>query len=312
MISFNAKNVFDQIKPDYKIRADGAHPLDLFLGKTDDGRPFIELIGSFTPIMITSTSAIIVKQGEYINKKNSIRFILGTKELVTYFYRFVEDFVISSFEINDPKTGYSFLVNRFQCWKKAFGKSEGLSVASEQGLIGELLFLSNFAIKKYGEEAAIEGWSGSEKTAKDFSFPDNWYEIKTVSCQSPLVTISSFEQLDSPLEGFLVVFLLEKGSSMCKGINLYSLVNEIDHNLVHLNSKLSFRNKLLDAGYCYGNSDNDRYTSPIFYKKETMFYKIDNRFPVIKRDDVDSRISKVTFAIDLCNISELAIKEGEL
>ena len=46
------------------------------------------------------------------------------------------------------------------------------------GLIGELLFLRDEMIPTKGLDAALESWMGPEKTHKDFSYDNDWYEVK--------------------------------------------------------------------------------------------------------------------------------------
>ena len=58
-----------------------------------------------------------------------------------------------------------------------------------QGLFGEMYFLKNYMIPKFGINSAIFSWSGPEQTSKDFSLENNWFEIKTISAKSSLVKI---------------------------------------------------------------------------------------------------------------------------
>ena len=59
-------------------------------------------------------------------------------------------------------------------------KRDLLSEFQILGLMGEILFLREFLIPKYGEKMALLGWSGQELTHKDFSYANEWYEIKTI------------------------------------------------------------------------------------------------------------------------------------
>ena len=80
------------------------------------------------------------------------------------------------------------------------------------GLLGELLFMDDHMIPQYGVATALASWMGPEKTHKDFSTENMWYEIKTINSGKTTVRISSLEQLDGDIEGQLVVYDLEKMS----------------------------------------------------------------------------------------------------
>ena len=95
------------------------------------------------------------------------------------------------------------------------------------GLIGELLFLKNILFEKYGIEKSIEGWSGQDRTRKDFSYEDKWYEAKAISFNKDTVAISSLEQLDSEISGELAIILLEKMSPSYLGVTLNQLFLDI-------------------------------------------------------------------------------------
>ena len=104
---------------------------------------------------------------------------------------------------------------------------EILSVIEIMGLIGELLFLKDYSFGKYGMRSAILGWSGTEPTHKDFSYDDEWYEIKCIDTHKTAVNISSLEQLDSVVDGKLVIIKLEKMSASFDGLSLNKLIKEV-------------------------------------------------------------------------------------
>lgn len=122
-----------------------------------------------------------------------------------------------------------------------YGSSKLLSENEVLGLIGELLFLKDFAFKVYGVSTGLNGWSGPEPTHKDFSFENNWYEIKTINSYKNSVSISSLEQLDSEFDGHLIVYTMEKMSPSFNGVKLNSLVANINE-LITLDTDNSFLN----------------------------------------------------------------------
>ena len=71
----------------------------------------------------------------------------------------------------------------------------------------------------------MESWMGPLLGHKDFEIDDTWYEVKSVNENAIQVTISSLEQLESDVNGYLVVVRLEDTSSVSGcSINLNEVV----------------------------------------------------------------------------------------
>ena len=103
-------------------------------------------------------------------KYNSLLFSFNGNDGITIFYKFCEDLInqTANYKGESP---YSEIVNRYNQWRKMFYASKNILSEQEiQGLIGELLFLRDFGIKKYGSTCALNSWSGPEPTHKDFSY----------------------------------------------------------------------------------------------------------------------------------------------
>ena len=81
-------------------------------------------------------------------------------------------------------------------------------------MFGEIIFLKNRLIGKYGAEKAVAGWTGPAKTDRDFVYDDLWYEVKTTNPGAPTLKISSIEQLDTDDEGRIVWVEAEKTASV--------------------------------------------------------------------------------------------------
>ena len=222
------------------------------------------------------------------------------------FYKFCDDLIEETRLIFDANIGYKFVVNRFLLWKKLFvSKKNILSEVEIIGLIGELLFLKNYCFKKFGMQDSLVGWTGMEPTHKDFSYDDYWYEIKTKHVHIQTIKISSLEQLDSPLNGELVVIDLEKMSPEFNGIKLNSLVIEIRNKLFNIEDADLFDYKLGQVGYEY-NDDYDDYSYEL---KKITKYKVTRQFPRILRNEIDDRIQKIQYEISVNALTDFTIEE---
>lgn len=150
---------------------------------------------------------------------------------------------------------------------------------------------------------ALLGWSGQELTHKDFSYANEWYEIKTILDSSVSVKISSLEQLDSDLPGILSVYKMEKMSPEFSGISLNSLVRETAASF----STTEFRDSFLDKVSSQGFSFREEYDDFVYRKKENMLFSVDERFPRLTKRDVPEAILKAAYEIALTEMAPFQI-----
>ena len=175
------KDKFEAIKANSTyLRVNEQHPLELYLGLNEQGQKTLRYNGTFTPVKIVGNSLLVIKQVK-TSLGYSILFSFNSKENFTLFYKLCED-IINQTENCTAQNGYVEIVNRYNLWKKMFyGRKDILSEEEIQGLIGELLFLRDTIIRKYGTTAGLNSWSGPEPTHKDFSNKNDWFEIKSIS-----------------------------------------------------------------------------------------------------------------------------------
>ena len=285
-------------RPDQFIRLQDNENLHLYLGKDVNGRYTFEFQGAFTPSKIKSSDVIAVVQ---LRSKqcNSLRFSLENPDLLEYFATFCQDLLSSTREIMDDNIAYRTLQARFNSWKKLFRPSQGeLSENQIMGLIGELLYLRDKMIPNHGIDEALDSWTGTENTHKDFSLENEWHEVKTISVGKGVVKISSVEQLDSDKDGILAVFQLEKMSPSFNGLKLNKLVQELYISMDSILQKETFMNKLAEIGYEYC-SDYDNFVYTLSSMTE---YKVSGDFPRLKRTIIPSPIQHVNYEIILAEI----------
>ena len=301
------------VSPNHTILVSDSHPLCFRIGLDIEAKPFLEFRGQFLKEEIKSTDKIKVLQGELNSGISFIRFGLLDSCFEPTFYRFSDDMVNSSWDATSDSDAYAYLKNRYFLWTRMFESFHNLTIPEVQGLIGELMFLKEFSIPKYGIEKAIMGWSGSEGDSKDYSYDDVWYEIKAVSSHKRAISISSCEQLDSDVKGYLIVYILDKRSQCYNGISLNKLVTETSKQINSSHILEEFKNKLLLRGLSFSQPSDISSEEPDAAKTEFEIidqkcFLIDEKFPKIKRSDVDSRISKVSYQINLDAIQDLNLK----
>lgn len=277
------------------VRVSSNHPIELYVGFNNDGLRTLRFNGAFIPVKsIKSTDYIKVTQFSY-NKQFSILFSCIQTQDYSLLNNFCEDMIDCTKNAKEDQA-YHILVDRYNFWLKTFKRSRNLLDESQiMGLIAELLFLNDFCFEKYGCEKAINGWSGPDKLHKDFFYGKDWFEVKGISKGKNAVKISSIEQLDGDCNGKLCVLELEKISIEGKGISLNSLIQniiiKIDIDLL----KEVFVNKLQQIGYY----PSDEYNNYVYNISKFKFYKINDKFPALKRNSIPKEITSVCYTIDL-------------
>lgn len=277
------------------LRVSSDHPIELYVGINNDGLRTLRFNGSFTPISsIKSTDYIKVTQFNY-NDQFSILFSCIQTQDYSLFNNFCED-MINCTRNTTNDNAYRLLLDRYNLWLKTFKRSRDLLDENQiMGLIAELMFLNNICFEKYGQEKAINGWSGPDKLHKDFFYGEDWFEVKGISKGKETVKISSIEQLDGDSNGKLCIMELDKISIEGNGVSLNNLIQEI---LKKINVDLLrevFINKLQRIGYY----PSDEYNNYVYYVSKFKFYKISEKFPTLKRDNIPKEIVSASYILDL-------------
>ena len=291
-------------KPSYYVKADINHVLDWYIGLDEQGFKSIKLRAKFTVKSVKGTSSIIVKQYKH-DDYNTLVFSLADDEISGLFYKFCDDLIELSRKIEEPILGYQIVTNRYIQWKKMFlnAKSEFLSEIEIMGLIGEILFLRDSLFEEYGQHQALASWSGQELTHKDFSNQDTWYEVKAISRGKQSVKISSIEQLESDKIGKLIVYTLEKMSSVYNGIRLNKLIYDVYESLSNEEDKGDFISKVSLQGFSY----NDYYDNYVYELCDCTQFLVELDFPRITRDKISSAIVKAQYELSLLEINNYKI-----
>ena len=281
------------------IRFGDNRHLSIYIGRDDDARYSFDFRGKYKPVRITSSDVIAVeqyKQGDLL----TLRFSLENSDLLEYFCTFCQDLMDSVRVTSDDEAAYQTLRSRYYSWRQLFRPDNARMTEAEiMGLIGELLFLKDYMIPERGIDVALDSWMGPEKTHKDFSDQQDWFEIKTISFGKESVRISSVEQLDSDIDGTLVIYELEKMSPSFDGIKLNQLANNIIASLQSASQREVFIDKLQLFGFDFSNE----YDNLVFALRGEHKYKVDtNNFPRIHRDMLPDAIARVQYDLLLTEI----------
>lgn len=264
----------------------------------------LDFRGKFKVARMKSSEVISVN---HLNSgdENFIRFSLENPALLDCFCTFCEDLIESTQVISDDETAYQTIRSRYFSWKQLFKPDHAnMNEIEIMGLIGELLFLRDKMIPAKGVDAALDSWTGPEKTHKDFSYEDDWYEIKTINFGKESVHISSIEQLESCNGGYLIIYSLERMSPSFNGIKLNALVNDLITMMSPTQLKETFLAKLSLYGFDF-SLKNDNY---VYDLKSVSSYKVENdNFPRVTRATIPDSIIKVQYDIIISDLEQYKV-----
>lgn len=283
----------DIVNEQRKIPLDS--PLSVFYGVTSEKQFRLSFISSLVPFELESTKEIKVTQGKESEGVYWTCFDLLNEDAKEVFFIFCESLIESIVGEQDESKAINKIKDRYYSWKLLLKTKGRMSFELYQGLYGELYFLYSELAQQSSLEEAVMAWVGPDGYSKDFSVENNWFEIKTIGTSSTTVKINSLTQLDSEIDGKLVVITVEKMSDqfntgLCGVHQLYETI------LTNLNNpilKEEFVNKVLKYGYIDDDNDLNNHKYEV---KSIRYYKVDKDFPKLTRSNVNNpAFSNVTY-----------------
>lgn len=259
--------------------------LSVYYGINGDSNFRLSFMSSVIPPKMESTKLLKVSQFQESDAVYWTCFDLMQSTAKQVFYTFCGDIVSSVCDIQDEHKALILLKNRFHTWKSMF-KRDVSKISDEmiKGLLGELYFLKEFMIVKYGVDDAIETWSGPDGANKDFSKGTDWYEVKTVSANMISVKISSVTQLSSATPGHLVIIRLESMSSQFE--DGQSSLGQLFQSVLRLIEADETREKFLRKLISYGFDLSDDCCNVKYKILSCTIYRVDDEFPRIQETDI--------------------------
>lgn len=298
----NIQEKFDKGLANRKYtRIDAEYKVDIYLGYNQDGQMSMVVIEPGKQVLVKSSKLIDVKMEKRDDGKCALYFNLIDGTYKSMFIIFCKD-MINVCEKAGNDMAISYAITRWKYWKEMFGKKQQtiLDKMEIKGLIGELLVLREHFIKEYGEADAVASWMGPLLGHKDFEINDTWYEVKAVAENAVQVKISSLEQLDSDIDGHLIIVRLEDTSTVAAGgISLNRMVSNVADKINDPETLSLFMNRLDNMGYSY----DEEYENVCFMFKGFEYYRVEEGFPRLIRSKVDSVIGNASYTILLNGVS---------
>lgn len=287
-------HTYQRIDPDYKV--------NIFLGYNDDGQMSMIITENGKEEKVHSSKLIDVHLKRREDRKIALSFDLLDFAYAPMFTVFCKDMIVVCERAGREMAISSALV-RWKYWKEMFGKkrSQLLDKQEIKGLMGELYELKNRMMPDYGCKDAVKSWRGPLLGHKDFEINRTWYEVKTINDGAAQVTVSSLEQLESEVDGHLILVRVDETSENNeRASNLNKMVLQITDMIEDPEILEEFRTKLDNVGY----TANQEYDSINFIFKGSEMYVVNDYFPRLRRSEVSDAIGNVKYTILLAGITE--------
>lgn len=220
--------------------------------------------------------------------------------LAPVFGRLCQDLIDATTDVADEIDLLALTRERLTLWTKLFAQASGgqLEPYQVKGLMAELLLLESLlsaAIRSPLE--LVTAWQGPSKADQDFLFQDEAIEVKAISPESEDVSISSLQQLLSPLPLRLNVQTLRPaapGESGALSLNL--LVPRLEGQLARSPDALAlFRARTLEAGYL----ESPYYDTILFHPLATEDFRVTDHFPRLTSENVPRGVASASYTLSL-------------
>lgn len=234
---------------------------------------------------------------------------LKTRDLDSVFERLCQDLIDRVCRVADSEEVIRIVRTRISLWKKLFDENESgvLAEFRVKGLIVELLFLESKVAQDKSPSGCLESvtaWVGPTGADQDFVFSDHAVEVKAIGPSSEGVSISSLQQLSSPLPLTLHVRTVRKASPESPAaVTLNDLVSRIEATVSKEPTALhAFKDALISAGYV----TNPHYDTVAFEPMLVEDFRVDQDFPRLTPQGVPVGISTATYVVSLRAIRGLS------
>jgi hypothetical protein len=223
-----------------------------------------------------------------------------------------ENLILSVIDLPSEKKRIRTVINQLEKWKSMFDKvnSEGLTIAQQQGLFGELHFLEKFfSCRDVAPNDVLHTWVGVDADLRDFQ-GINWaVEVKTSATNNPQsVKINGERQLDETLLDTLFLYHCSVEVSKRNGQSLPQKIAKIRERLNNDTIALnSFNAKLFEFGYI--DRQEHLYNDRCYQIRNESFYHINNDFPRIKENELRKGVGDVKYSIILNRCNEYLVSE---
>lgn len=246
----------------------------------------------------------------FVSINNVMTVTLKNPDFREYFDEWITNF-IKKIECNESNNN---LIEKFNNAIKviiSIGKKERkLSLTAAKGLYAELLLLKSYLSEKESSHIdVLDGWHRPAPANHDFDYVDFSQEVKAISRDATTIKITSEHQLmaveNKPLlMQFYRIDHVKKSNEDSLG-NLYNSIKE----MLEPHESNIFEIKCAEDAFCEYLGPEHMPLDYKFITIEDFKYNVDQQeFPRIRKEKIDSGLSKVSYSVDVSSIEAFKIK----
>jgi hypothetical protein len=293
--------------------ADAGHPLQLFIGTTDQGAPRVVIRTAARPTKPALSDVVLVERYADKGGKWNLSFTLQDRKFDEVFLRLADDVHVRSATAPNEQAALDRVNVVFDEWRRLLKpRASGLlSMEELRGLVGELWLILNKFSTTRSIEAAIEGWLGPMGLPQDFWYHDDGFrEAKAIGPSMTRVKISSEHQLDADDLELIVLQMANTDEQTVGAINLPTMV---DRALTALSGIGASADILQERLTRLGVDVTEAFYQDTWFVVARMTnYGVDDTFPRIVASALPTGVNRVTYQIELVAIEEFKRSETKV
>ena len=218
-----------------------------------------------------------------------IEIATSSPALFRHFYHFAV--AVSERILVDRCSSVDAVSTELQCFGELFEETALLGIERQLGLLGELLVLEKFLLKRGG--SALDAWLGPMGEPHDFRFNSREYEVKTTISAHRIHTINGLEQL-VPSAGcsLFIVSVMLGPPGAGHGFSLTEKVNQLYTGFAH-KGQLGERFSAALASCGFRNEDKAHYERRFSMRHPIAIVSVDGNFPAITGSTIQDALGEL-------------------
>jgi len=282
--------------------ADANHPLEIFVGVSDLGKPRLSITSHEKPKEPLLSKLVLVDRFQGKADQWHLTMTLQDPRFTEVFLKLCDDLVVRSGHAASETEGLRLADKVLDEWRRLLvPRRLGLLTLDElRGLIGELWLVLNEFTGERSIIDAIHGWFGPLGAPQDFWYAESgFHESKSIGPTSTGVKISSENQLDAPGNTIeLIVLVAPTVAETSDGaLNLIRLVDEAKHSLDSISE--SYTELELRLEHLGVDLSEPFYADTWFTINSLSTYDVTKEFPAIRASDLPAGVDRVRYRIGL-------------
>ncbi|NNH66342.1 PD-(D/E)XK motif protein [Rhizobium laguerreae] len=299
--------------------ADARHPLDFKIGKNFRSKYVFQIDALCTPELkksVPKLTGIDCTFEPIANDRFRLSITLGDPADFRNFRLMCMGLMLATDNLSPLQSdrGMIVVLDELRRWQDMLRQRRERLLARTEiiGLVGELLFLRDVLVPRFGILSALRCWIGHEGHEQDFTVGGTIFEVKTqIVTADRRIRISSEDQLD-PVQGR--IFICNQGiaplpttDSASDTLNrlagdIRNLATDYGHSTVDL-----FEIALLNARYEW----KDEYDEEAWILVDRSLYAVTGDFPRIERNDLRAGVELVTYSIRVADCEQYRVNLEE-